>query len=92
MLNRRVVVLLPESLLEAVDEVAEREYSSRSAFIRAAMQHLLEEKKLAEKREKMAYGYQLMGPLNLELAEEGISEELEEIDRYLDTLAVGESS
>jgi len=91
MLNRRVVVLLPESLLAAVDEVAGKEYSSRSAFIRAAMQHLLDEKKLTEKRKLMAYGYQMMGPLNLELAEEGISEELAEIDRYLDTLAVGES-
>lgn len=92
MINRRVVVLLPESLLEAVDKVADKEYSSRSAFIRAAMQHLLEERMLAEKREKMAFGYEMMGPINLELAEEGISEELEEIDHYLDTLAVGESS
>ena len=92
MMNRRVVVLLPESLLEAVDKVADKEYRSRSAFIRAAMQHLLEEKMLSEKREKMAFGYRKMGPLNLELSEEGISEEMEEMDRYLETLAVGESS
>ena len=53
---------------------------------------LVRKKKGGGKREKMASGYQKMGPLNLELAEEGISEELAEIDRYLDTLAVGESS
>ena len=92
MLNRRVVVLLPESMLEAVDKVAEKEYSSRSAFIRAAMQHLLDEKMLLEKRKKMAFGYKKMGLINLELAEEGICQEQEELDRYFDTLAVGEGT
>jgi metal-responsive CopG/Arc/MetJ family transcriptional regulator len=95
MLNRRVVVLIPENLLEAVDQVADKEFSSRSAFIRAAMQHLLDERKLAEKREKMkemALGYQKMGLINLELSEEGISNEMEEIDRYLDTLIMGENN
>lgn len=90
MINRRVVVLLPESLLEEVDRVAGREYESRSAFIRAAMQHLLEEKKRAEKREKMAVGYQQMGPLNLELAEEGLGQDLADFDYYSDSLAAGE--
>lgn len=92
MINRRVVVLLPESLLEEVDRVADQEYSSRSAFIRAAMQHLLEEKRRAEKREKMAVGYKKMGPLNLELAEEGLGQDLVEFDHYVDTLVVGEDS
>lgn len=92
MLNRRVVVLLPESLLQEVDRVADKEYSSRSAFIRDAMRHLLAEKMRAEKREKLAVGYQRMGPINLELAEEGIGQDLEEIDRYMDRLAVGEDS
>ncbi|HHT48294.1 MAG TPA: ribbon-helix-helix protein, CopG family [Firmicutes bacterium] len=92
MINRRVVVLLPESLLEEVDRVADQEYSSRSAFIRAAMQHLLEEKRRAEQREKMAVGYQRMGPLNLELAEEGIGQDGDEIERYIDALVVGEDS
>ncbi len=90
MVNRRVVVLLPESLLQEVDRVADREYSSRSAFIRDAMRHLLAEKSRTEKQEKMAVGYQKMGPLNLELAEEGISQDMEEFDRYLDRLVVGE--
>jgi CopG family transcriptional regulator/antitoxin EndoAI len=90
MTNRRVVVLLPESLLEEVDKVAQKEYSSRSAFIRAAMTYLLAEKRRAEMREKMIAGYQKMGPLNLKLAEEGISQDLQEIDDYMDSLAVGE--
>ena len=51
MVNRRVVVLLPESLLQEVDRVADREYSSRSAFIRDAMRHLLAEKSRTEKQE-----------------------------------------
>ena len=90
MTNRRVVVLLPESLLEEVDKVAQKEYSSRSAFIRAAMQHLLADKRRAEKREKMVVGYQKMGPLNLELAEEGIGQDMQEIDDYMESLVAGE--
>lgn len=92
MVNRRVVVLLPESLLQEVDRVADREYSSRSAFIRDAMRHLLAEKARTEKREKVAAGYRQMGPLNLELAEEGLRQDMEEFDRYLDRLVVGEDS
>ena len=57
---------------------------------RAAMKHLLADKMRAEKREKMVVGYQKMGPLNLELAEEGIGQDLREIDDYMDSLAVGE--
>lgn len=91
MVNRRVVVLLPESLLQEVDRVAHKEYGSRSAFIRDAMRHLLAEKLRNEKREKMAAGYQKMGLLNLELAEEGIGQDLAEYDHYLDRLAVGEN-
>ncbi|HBR30274.1 MAG TPA: CopG family transcriptional regulator [Firmicutes bacterium] len=90
MTNRRVVVLLPESLLEEVDKVAQEEYSSRSAFIRAAMTHLLADKRQAEKREKMVVGYQKMGPLNLELAEEGIGQDMQEIDDYMESLVAGE--
>ena len=33
-----------------------------------------------------------MGALNLKLAEEGIGQDLEEFDRYLDRLVVGEDS
>lgn len=91
MTGRRVVVILPENLLAAVDKVVNQEYASRSAFIRLATQRYLEECLLKERKEKMARGYEKMGKINLELAEEGIADDANEMEEYLKTLLVGES-
>lgn len=91
MTGRRVVVILPESLLAAVDKVVNQEYASRSAFIRLATQRYLEECLLKERRNKMAQGYEKMGKINLELSEEGIADDASEMEEYLRRLLVGES-
>ena len=84
-----MVVLLPESLLQEVDRVADRSTAAR-AFIRDAMRHLLAES--ADRKTESGGRLPADGPLNLELAEEGLSQDMEEFDRYLDRLVVGEDS
>lgn len=88
MINRRVVVIMPDTLLKAVDEVSQ-EYGSRSACIREALKYLLEKRLLDERREKMAEGYRKMARLNQELAEEGLADVAGCIDEYLQLLVSG---
>lgn len=89
MINRRVVVIMPDTLLKAVDEVASQEYGSRSALIREALKYLLEKRLLEETREKMAQGYRKMGKLNRELAEEGLADDAGCMDEYMQSLVGG---
>ena len=90
MISRRVVVILPNNLMEAVDKMANQKEQSRSAFIREALQHVLDECRLKELKERMARGYQTMGTLNLKLSEEGLDDETVEMEEYLERLMVGE--
>ena len=55
MINRRVVVIMPDTLLKAVDEVSQ-EYGSRSACIREALKYLLEKRLLDERRKRWPKG------------------------------------
>jgi len=87
-INRRVVVIMPDTLLKAVDEVSQ-EYGSRSACIREALKYLLERRLLEERREKMAEGYRKMARLNQELAEEGLADAAGCMDKYLQILVSG---
>lgn len=89
MISRRVVVILPNNLMEAVDKMANQKEQSRSAFIRGALQHVLDECRLEELEERMARGYQSMGSLNLKLSEEGL-DDAAEMEEYLERLIVGE--
>ncbi len=89
MINRRVVVIMPDTLLKEVDRIAYQQYSSRSAFIREALRRLLAERLLEERRDKMAKGYIKMGKINLELAEEGLAGDMGAMDEYLESLAGG---
>ncbi len=88
MINRRVVVIMPDTLLKEVDEVC-REYGSRSAFVREALRYLLEKRLLEERREQMAEGYRKMARINQELAEEGLADDAGIMDEYLQSLVSG---
>lgn len=91
MVNRRVVVILPDNLVKAVDKIVNQRYDSRSAFVREAMQHFLEDCQMEELREKMARGYQRMGRINLELSEEGLADDAGDMEDYCEMLMVGEN-
>lgn len=68
--SKRIIISLPDSLLEEVDGIINLENKNRSELIREAMRFYLKEKKKSRLREQMRIGYQQMAQLNLTLAEE----------------------
>ena len=69
---KRVMISLPNQLLQEVDGYVKKSSGNRSEFIREAMKLYLEEKKKQEIREQMKTGYLEMSAINLQLADEGI--------------------
>ena len=86
---KRIMISLPESLLEEVDGLASLEKRNRSEFIREAMRLYILERKRRTIREQMKKGYQEMAQINLSLAKENYEIE-DEVQRYYeDQLAEG---
>lgn len=75
--NKRIVVYLPENLLQQVDGLAERAHSNRSEVVREAMQLYLTEHRKHDIRELMQQGYTEMAHLNLRIASEAFALEQE---------------
>ncbi|MDD4236974.1 MAG: ribbon-helix-helix protein, CopG family [Desulfotomaculaceae bacterium] len=65
---KRVMISLPEPLLEEVDGIAAAEQLNRSEFIREAMKLYISERKRRLLREQMKRGYLEMAKINLSLA------------------------
>jgi CopG family transcriptional regulator/antitoxin EndoAI len=80
--TKRILVSLPESLLEEVDILAAMENRNRSEFIREAMRLYIRERKKMKIRESMKKGYLEMGTINAELAEMSLTAENECFLRY----------
>jgi CopG family transcriptional regulator/antitoxin EndoAI len=76
--TRRIVITLPQSLVEEVDRLVTVEKGSRSFYIREAMQLYLTERKRHSLREQMKRGYLEMAQINLRLALEDIAVDVEE--------------
>ena len=66
---KKVLITVPDSLLEAVDSAAKVENVNRSEFVREAMKMYLSERKKRARKEELKKGYQEMAALNLSLAE-----------------------
>lgn len=75
--TKRILVSLPQSLLEEVDVLAAMENRNRSEFIREAMKLYIRERKKVQIRESMKKGYLEMAAINSELAEMGLTAENE---------------
>ena len=69
---KKIILSLPEELLERVDEQLKNAEISRSEWIRRAILLGLEQEKKQQLRTRMERGYQEMGLLNLALAEEAL--------------------
>lgn len=79
---KRIIVSLPNHLLQEVDGIVRRETGNRSAFIREAVLLLIEQRNRKEQIEKCRIGYERMGKLNLVLAEEGFDEDSQAFNSY----------
>ena len=66
---KKVLITVPDSLLEAVDSAAKVANINRSELVREAMKLYLSERKKHSRKEELKNGYQEMAELNLSLAE-----------------------
>lgn len=85
--QRKVLISLPEDLLNRADEAADTESINRSELIRRAMKLYLAEKHKIETRERMKRGYEAMAGINKEWAEAGMASEKKALDAYEAVLA-----
>lgn len=86
--TKRIMISIPQYLLQEVDGVVEKENSNRSELIRQAMKMYLTERKKRHIRETMKKGYMEMANINLNMASEAFLAE-EEADHTLDRLVSG---
>lgn len=79
---KRIMVSMPDNLLQEVDGIVRRETGNRSAFVREAVLRLIEERQRRERLEGYRAGYERMGKLNRTLAEDGLEEDSHELVVY----------
>ncbi|SJZ34409.1 CopG family ribbon-helix-helix protein [Selenihalanaerobacter shriftii] len=84
---KRVMISLPDSLLEEVDGVAQKKNQNRSEFVREAMKLYITELRKNEIRRSMKQGYLKMGEINLKLAEDNIEIENKDFKKYEASIA-----
>jgi len=77
---KRIMISIPDSLLQEVDGIIAMEKLSRSQFVREAMRLYIEDRKRKTVRDLMRRGYQEMAVINLTLAEEGLLAETEVLE------------
>lgn len=66
---KKILISLPDTLLDEVDNLATQQDINRSEFIREAMKLYIKEKKKSELNSRMKKGYEEMGDINLEISE-----------------------
>lgn len=89
---KRIVVSVPEDLLASVDGLAYQGGRSRSALVREAIRLLVRQRLWTQANlERLRRGYEQMGRLNRELAEEGLGADMSACDSYERTLGGRES-
>lgn len=86
--TRRIMISLPEYLLQEVDGIVKKENLNRSEFIRQAMKVYLTERKKRSIRDSMQRGYMEMAKINLKMATEAFQAE-EDAGSTLDRLVSG---
>ncbi|MFC4766845.1 CopG family ribbon-helix-helix protein [Effusibacillus consociatus] len=86
--TKRIMISIPNHLLQEVDGIVEQENSNRSELIRQAMRMYLNERKKRHIRETMQRGYMEMAKINLNIASEAFLAE-EEAETTLDRLVSG---
>jgi CopG family transcriptional regulator/antitoxin EndoAI len=86
--TKRIMISLPDHLLQEVDGIVQLENSNRSELIRQAMKLYLGERRKRTIRESMQRGYMEMAKINLTMASEAFLAE-EDADSTLGRLVSG---
>ncbi|HHW02430.1 MAG TPA: ribbon-helix-helix protein, CopG family [Thermoanaerobacterales bacterium] len=79
---KRIIVSLPNNLLEEVDGIVALENKNRSEFIRDAMRLYIKEREKIRVREQLKTGYMQMAEINVKLSEMGLHEDLKDFVLY----------
>ena len=86
--TKKIVICLPDNLLQELDGIVQKEKSNRSEFIRQAMKVYLSDRKKRHLRDSLQRGYMEMAIINLHIASEAFQAE-EEAETTLDRLVSG---
>lgn len=78
--TKKIMISLPDNLLEQVDFIASTEKKNRSEFIREAMKQYIRERKKLDMKEKMKKGYLEMAKINTSLAEMALKAENDSLE------------
>lgn len=78
--TKRIMISLPNTLLQEVDGIVSKEKINRSYLIREAMAMYIKEMKKRQIRERLQTGYVEMSKINLSLANEAVEAENEAVD------------
>ena len=84
---KKIIISLPDTLLEEVDSIANIENINRSEFVRNAMKLYIKEKKKIELYEKMKKGYIEMAGINAQIAEMWFDADNEILQKYEEKLS-----
>jgi CopG family transcriptional regulator/antitoxin EndoAI len=79
---KRIIVSLPDNLLEEVDYFVALENKNRSEFIRDAMKLYIKEREKIRVREQLKTGYLQMAEINKKFAEMGVYEDYRDFVIY----------
>ena len=80
--TKKIMISLPDSLLEEVDFIVSIEKKNRREFVREAMKLYIREKSKVEIEEKLKNGYKEMSKINLSIAEIGMEQDMRELYVY----------
>ena len=77
---KRIMISIPDGLLQEVDGIVATEKLSRSHFVREAMRLYIEDRNRKALQDMMRRGYEEMANINLTLAEEWLTADGESYD------------
>jgi len=88
--QKKILISIPDSLLDEADNMAYSQNINRSEFIRDAIKSYIREKKKNEIAQRLKKGYEEMGLLNLEYSEYSIGSDSTQLKLYEKSMAESE--
>ncbi len=79
---KKVMISLPDSLLQEIDNVVSVEKTNRSQFVREAMKVYLNERRRIHICESLKKGYEEMAEINIRLSEFCFEADCDQQNRY----------
>lgn len=87
---KKVLITIPENLLQEFDSLVNLENSSRSELVRRAAKMYIRERRKKELINKMKVGYEIMGPINLTGVSDALRVDNEQFKCYEERLTESE--